>query len=228
MPGGQGRFIHFQLDGGHGRIVHLESVRWHDGWPIIGDDPDGGSPGIPAPPDPSLVIPASFPAPTRKPPTNLTASSLGRSGSGTTTPTMPTAPLTARPGFLRLFPRAPMDCSTRATRSPRPCKTTVSSSRRVSPSRNDKRRPCWPGGPLEEDPSGLEIVQAGGERRLPSFFHTQDEEPGPVIAQPIVRLRVRVDGDRASYFYSLDDGQSFHASARPLCTAFSRWSVRGP
>ena len=46
-PDGEGWFIHFQSDGAHGRIVHLEPVRWHDGWPIIGADPDGASAGQP-------------------------------------------------------------------------------------------------------------------------------------------------------------------------------------
>ena len=38
-PDGEGWFVHFQSDGAHGRIVHLEPVRWQDDWPIIGEDP---------------------------------------------------------------------------------------------------------------------------------------------------------------------------------------------
>jgi beta-xylosidase len=41
-PSGQGWFIHFQQRGAHGRIVHLEPVRWEDDWPVIG----GGGPGV--------------------------------------------------------------------------------------------------------------------------------------------------------------------------------------
>ena len=46
-PEGEGWFVHFQSDGAHGRIVHLEPVRWHDEWPVIGDDPDGDAIGQP-------------------------------------------------------------------------------------------------------------------------------------------------------------------------------------
>ncbi len=38
-PDGEGWFVHFQADGAHGRIVHLEPVRWQDDWPVIGADP---------------------------------------------------------------------------------------------------------------------------------------------------------------------------------------------
>ena len=34
---GKGWFVHFQSRGAHGRIVHLEPVRWEDDWPIIGE-----------------------------------------------------------------------------------------------------------------------------------------------------------------------------------------------
>ena len=51
-PDGEGWFVHFQSDGAHGRIVHLEPVRWHDDWPVIGADPDGAPAGHPIPPGP--------------------------------------------------------------------------------------------------------------------------------------------------------------------------------
>ncbi|MGN6367414.1 MAG: family 43 glycosylhydrolase [Phycisphaerae bacterium] len=41
-------FVHFQDDGGFGRITHLQPMAWHDGWPVIGrplaDDPTCGQP----------------------------------------------------------------------------------------------------------------------------------------------------------------------------------------
>lgn len=41
-------FIHFQDKGAYGRIVHLQPLRWlADGWPLIGEDPDGDSVGQP-------------------------------------------------------------------------------------------------------------------------------------------------------------------------------------
>ena len=47
-PDGSDWFIHFQDKGAYGRIVHLQPMRWMpDGWPLIGDDPDGDGTGQP-------------------------------------------------------------------------------------------------------------------------------------------------------------------------------------
>ena len=46
-PGGDW-FVHFQDKGAYGRIVHLQPLVWHsDGWPVIGEDPDGDGTGRP-------------------------------------------------------------------------------------------------------------------------------------------------------------------------------------
>ena len=37
-PGGEWWFLHFQDAGVYGRIVHLQPVRWQDGWPLMGGD----------------------------------------------------------------------------------------------------------------------------------------------------------------------------------------------
>ncbi|MBO7644453.1 MAG: hypothetical protein J6S62_05795, partial [Bacteroidales bacterium] len=47
-PFGENWFIHFQDKGAYGRIVHLQPVSWgDDGWPEIGEDPDGDGTGQP-------------------------------------------------------------------------------------------------------------------------------------------------------------------------------------
>jgi len=46
-PDGKGWFVHFQFDGAHGRIVHLEPVRWENGWPVVGKYPDDAVTGEP-------------------------------------------------------------------------------------------------------------------------------------------------------------------------------------
>ena len=47
-PDGGDWFIHFQDKGPYGRIVHLQPMRWlPDGWPLIGEDPDGDGVGQP-------------------------------------------------------------------------------------------------------------------------------------------------------------------------------------
>lgn len=47
-PGGEDWFLHFQDKGAYGRIVHLQPMTWRaDGWPLIGEDPDGDGVGQP-------------------------------------------------------------------------------------------------------------------------------------------------------------------------------------
>ena len=47
-PFGEHWFLHFQDKGAYGRIVHLQPMAWQeDGWPVIGDDPDGDGVGQP-------------------------------------------------------------------------------------------------------------------------------------------------------------------------------------
>ena len=47
-PAGEDWFLHFQDKGAYGRIVHLQPMTWQaDGWPVIGEDPDGDGCGQP-------------------------------------------------------------------------------------------------------------------------------------------------------------------------------------
>ena len=46
-PDGQWWFYHFQRAGALGRVVHLQPVRWQDGWPVIGVDIDRNGIGEP-------------------------------------------------------------------------------------------------------------------------------------------------------------------------------------
>lgn len=46
-PDGDWWFYHFQSAGVRGRVVHLQPVRWEDGWPLIGCDYDGNGVGEP-------------------------------------------------------------------------------------------------------------------------------------------------------------------------------------
>lgn len=47
-PTGQSWFIHFQDKGLYGRVLHLNPLTWReDGWPVIGQDPDGDGCGEP-------------------------------------------------------------------------------------------------------------------------------------------------------------------------------------
>ncbi len=44
---GEDWFLHFQDREAYGRIVHLQPMKWKDGWPVIGEDKDGDGKGEP-------------------------------------------------------------------------------------------------------------------------------------------------------------------------------------
>lgn len=46
-PTGEDWFMHFQDVGAAGRLVHLQPMKWVDGWPVIGEDKDGDGCGDP-------------------------------------------------------------------------------------------------------------------------------------------------------------------------------------
>lgn len=46
-PSGQEWFLHFQQKGAYGRIIHLQPVKWEQGWPMIGIDSNGDGIGEP-------------------------------------------------------------------------------------------------------------------------------------------------------------------------------------
>ena len=56
---GEDWFIHFQDKGCYGRVTWLEPMKWVDGWPVIGEDPDGDGCGQPVLTYRKPVVPAS-------------------------------------------------------------------------------------------------------------------------------------------------------------------------
>jgi beta-xylosidase len=100
-PSGEDWFLHFQDTDSYGRRVWLEPMTWKDGWPIIGQDPDGNGIGEPV---------ASF----RKPASKIASRPTAPQDSDTfdgppslawqwnANPQEDWADLKSRPGVLRL------------------------------------------------------------------------------------------------------------------------------
>lgn len=101
-PGGENWFLHFQDRGPYGRVVHLQPMAWRaDGWPVMGDDPDGDGKG-----EPVLTHkkPAVKPQPAAAPATSDEFNSpvLGLQWQWQANGYLGWASLTAQPGWLRL------------------------------------------------------------------------------------------------------------------------------
>ena len=97
-PSGESWFLHFQDKGAYGRIVHLQPMTWReDGWPVIGEDPDGDGVGQP-------VSAGIIPVPDRKEavPSRLNAYGTGMEWQYPAVPS-PTWHATLPDGSLRLY-----------------------------------------------------------------------------------------------------------------------------
>ena len=226
-PAGGGWFIHFQSVGAHGRIVHLEPAEWHEGWPVIGGDPDGSDPGHPVASGPVPVN--SKTASTVRPQTSdsFSSATLAPQWEWNHNPDDAHWSLTADRGYLRLVPmKADNLFSARntLTESMQDHSFTFTTSVDVAAMKDGTHAGL---AMFQQAPSGLEIVQSGSQRRL-AFFNGASSTEGPPISQTAVQLRVQVDGDSARYSYSLDGGGSFHelGSATPL--RFSWWKGSRP
>ena len=230
-PDGEGWFVHFQSDGAHGRIVHLEPVRWRDDWPVIGADPDGvpgrDSAGQPVPSGP---IPGHSATPSEQHPQtsdDFNEAVLGPQWEWNHNPDDAHWSLAARPGYLRLIPM-PADGLLSARNTLTQCMQDNSFEFTVRVDLNAMKAGVHAGlAMFEESASGLEIVQSGDARRL-DFFHLSEHVSGPALTQTVIQLRVRVSGDQALYFYSLDDGKTFQQLGAATPIRFSWWKGSRP
>jgi beta-xylosidase len=247
-PDGQGWFVHFQSDGAHGRIVHLEPVRWRDGWPLIGDDPGDGATGQPVPSGPipghSRLVSAQHPQTSDE----FARAPLGVQWEWNHNPDNAHWSLSARPGYMRLVPMLAsglLSARNTLTQCMQDNAFEFTARLDLSQMKNGTHAGV---AMFEQDASGLEIVQSSGERQL--FFFHLDSRPGdhldnhagdhpdnhagdrraegPIISQPVVQLRVRIEGDEANYFFSLDDGQTFRPLGPGTRIRFSWWKGSRP
>lgn len=226
-PDGAGWFVHFQLRGAHGRIVHLQPVDWIDGWPVIGSDPDGDGPGQPVAsgPVPDHLRPFSHQRPQSS--DNFDSTTLGPQWEWNHNPDDTHWSLSAHRGFLRLIPaRADNLLSARntLTQSMQDNAFEFTSRLDLSGMKNGTHTGL---AMFEQSPSGVEVVQTGNQRRI-EFFHLGQRTPGPVILHPALQLRIRVEGDQATYYFSLDDGRSFRALGSSVQIKFSWWKGSRP
>jgi len=224
---GRGWFVHFQSHGAHGRIVHLEPVQWKDGWPIIGKDPVNAEIGQPIP---SGLVPMRahvhvLPRPQTS--DEFDTLTLGPQWEWNHNPDNAHWSLSGRRGFLRLIPmqaEALLSARNTLTQSMQDNAFDFTTRLDISGMKNG----VYAGLTMfEKLASGLEVVQDVDSRRI-DFFRDGKSTAGPMIARSIVQLRVHVHGDKCRYFFSLDDGHSFHPLGPVTPVHFSWWKGSRP
>jgi beta-xylosidase len=104
LPNGDWWFVHFQDAYVYGRIVHLQPVRWEDGWPLMGVNQDADGCGEPVLRHPKPALPES---PCAIPQTSdeFDSPKLGLQWQWEANHEDDWHSLEQRPGYLRLFAR---------------------------------------------------------------------------------------------------------------------------
>ena len=106
VPGAEGSwwFLHFQDAGAFGRIVHMQPVRWVDGWPLMGVDYDGNGVGEPVAAWPKPGIESRVPIASAIPETTdeFDSHAMGLQWQWQSNHRPDWTSLTGRPGWLRL------------------------------------------------------------------------------------------------------------------------------
>jgi beta-xylosidase len=99
---GDGRdwFLHFQDKGAHGRVVHLQPMRWQDDWPLIGEPGPNAGAGQPVLTHAKPV--AGFPAKAPATSDEFAGPQLGLQWQWNANPQPGWYSLDERPGYLRL------------------------------------------------------------------------------------------------------------------------------
>ncbi|WP_082616552.1 glycoside hydrolase 43 family protein [Massilia sp. Root418] len=249
VDGTDGRdwFYHFQDKGAYGRVVHLQPMRWQDGWPVIGEDRDGDGVGEPvmrhaksAGRDRGVLVPATT--------DEFTGKALGLQWQWNANYLPSWASLAARPGYLRL-PAQPMADganlrevpSVLTQKFPAPVfgvDTSITlggaggagGAHETSGQRTGQRaglivlgiRYAWVG--LRREGAALQLVRAVCEAPAPAKCVERSEVlatlPGTAAT---AYLRVRVDADAVAQFsYSLDN-KDFIPAGQPFKASVGRW-----
>ncbi len=102
LKSGEWWFMHFQDRGPYGRIVHLQPVRWQDGWPLMGEDINGDGIGEPVAEWTKPDVGRSYPVEVPQTSDEFEGPKLGLQWQWHANPRADWYSLTSRPGFLRL------------------------------------------------------------------------------------------------------------------------------
>lgn len=220
---GKGWFVHFQSRGAHGRIVHLEPVRWEDDWPVMGEAAAGATVGEPVSSWPIPQHPGKDSAQRPQTSDEFSGAKLGPQWEWNHNPEDARWSLTERRGYLRLKPGFAADIfSARNTLTEMMQDDAFEFTTRLELS-GMKDGDHAGLAMFEQAASGVEVVQAGGVRSQGFFHGSQTVDGAARLAGASVLLRVRVDGDSATYFSSVDEGKSFQPVGPAVRIAFSWW-----
>jgi beta-xylosidase/acetyl esterase/lipase len=228
---GKDWFFHFQDKRAYGRVVHLQPMRWHDGWPVIGEDLEGHGVGQPVAIHAKPIVHAAEPG---GPATSdeFTSTTPGLQWQWNANWDSRWFSLSERPGQLRLRTQPAAAPNLRSLPSLLTQKLPAASFvvntvvELNGASEGDRaglillgQTYAWLG--VRQTPDGGQIVLAACTEPA-----AECREQDTVLAQapkgPVyLRMRVR-EGGVATFSYSTDDVR-FVGVARPFTASMGRW-----
>ena len=222
---GRGWFVHFQYHGAHGRIVHLEPVQWKDDWPLVGE-PINSTQGQPVA-EGMVPVQAAGAAVSPQTSDEFSAATLAPMWEWNHNPDDAKYSLTERRGFLRLHAGYSPDLL-HARNTLTECMQDESF---VFTARLDLAHLAkgdHTGVSLfDKSQSSIGVEQSSTGKRL-VFVDQGKMVEGPEVSVGVVQLRGRVDGEVATYFYSVDEGKTFVPLGEGVKLAFSWWKGARP
>jgi beta-xylosidase len=226
-PDGKGWFVHFQSRGAHGRIVHLQPVRWADDWPVMGNAPEGAITGEPVT---EYAIPVGLPSQSSAKPQSsddFNRKTLSPLWEWNHNPVNDRWSLTERPGFLRLHTAYSPDLL-HARNTITECLQDESAEVTVRLDLEHLVAGDRTGfGLFDKSQSYVAVVQGKAGRKM-IFSNNDSESVGPEVTSRFVQLRGRVNGDFATYSYSIDDGVTFTPIGTQVKLTFGWWKGARP
>jgi beta-xylosidase/acetyl esterase/lipase len=216
VRGADGRdwFFHFQDKRAYGRVVHLQPMRWKDGWPIIGED--SAKPGV-GQPVLTHAKPIAGNFGIKAPPASddFALPQLGLQWQWNSNWEPHWYSLAARPGYLRLQSQAAGPILSQKLPAPAFSVTTrIELHAKADGDRAglilDGLKPVWLG--LRQEGNALQLVLASDKI----------EAVVPVPRQPLQLRMTMVDGGVAQFSYSLDQ-RRFIDIGKPFPATMGRW-----
>jgi beta-xylosidase len=226
---GKDWFLHFQDKGAYGRVVHLQPMRWRDGWPVIGAE--AGQSGVGEPVE-SYDKPAGRDRGVLAPPTGdeFASPRLGLQWQWNANPARGWHALDARRCYLRLYAQPAagsvrMAPSVLTQKFPAPAFTVET---KLEPHGTQLQRAGLV--VLGVQYAWLGLRQSGGATQLalsrcetPALACMELIEPLPVTVKGPVYLRARVEeGALVQFSYSLD-GVAYTPAGKPFQAVAGRW-----
>jgi len=207
-----------------GRSQWLVPVTWKDGWPVVGEDPDGNGIGNTVTRGNKPI--QGFPIDAPQTDDEFDSRELGPQWEWNHNPRDTRWSLTERPGWLRLKANVPVGkggfwnaSNTISQRLMGTGKGCITSKVDIS-----QMKPGQQAGMVRHSGRYVLLGVSVGKRGIKKLVFNNNGKvtPGPVIKSGVIWFRTHNDGEQAFYEYSLD-GENFEWFGPEFTITFGRW-----